>query len=356
MSSQAPVRQRGFILVMVLAMLVVLSLLATSIGVIAQRLRDEALDRQRQFADELDMTRTRAGLLYLLTTQRMTFAGLTVDDQRVLSVDERALSDQGEDPLSLLPVGNEIALDGTPYQGNGRARFALQDDRGLLGVNWASPLMLDRLFANAGVAAAQRAALGNLLLDYQDPDDLYRLNGAERDDYRKAGRPPPSDRTLATPLELRRIIGWDQALSGFDDTQVMATFTVARSPAININTAPAPVLRSLQGMDEAAAQRVIAARRLAPLIDLSALYQILGKIPPEFEMLSLYPDRSGILRLWSADGSVVRVLHWTLTPIDDGGKPWREDYEFTLARAQPADGGVARSTQSAIFAEPLPAP
>lgn len=353
---QASARPRGFILVMVLAMLVVLSLLATTIGTIAQRLRDEALDRQRQFRDELDMADTRAGVLYLLTSQRMTFAGLTLDDRVVLSADEQVLA-RGDDVVrSLMPVGNEIALDGTAYRGNGRAQFALQDDRGLLGVNWVSPLLVDRLFEQAGVPFAQRSALGNLLLDYQDPDDLYRINGAERDDYRKAERPPPSNRTLATPLELRRIIGWDQALAGFDDADVMSTFTVARSPALNVNTAPARVLHTLLGIDEAAAQRIVAARRLAPLIDLSALYQIVGNIPPEFEMLSLYPANSGTLRLWSADGSAVRLIHWTLTPIDDGGKPWREDYEFTLARTQPADGAVARPTQTAIFAEPVPAP
>lgn len=354
----APVarRQDGFILIMVLAMLVVLSLLATSIAAIAQRLRDEALDRQRQFRDQLDMSSTRAGLLYLLTTQRMTFAGLTVDNRIVLSADEQVSQEQGEDTLSLMPVGNEIALDSTTYRGNGRAVFALQDDRGLLGVNWTSPLLIDRLFENAGVALKQRGALGNQLLDYQDPDDLYRINGAERDDYRKAEKPLPSNRTLATPLELRRVMGWEQALSGFDDAELMATFTVARSAAINVNTAPAPVLHSLLGVDAAAAQRVVAARRLAPLLDLAAFAQIVGNIPPESDLLSLYPANSGILRLWSADGSVVRVIHWTLTPLDDGGKPWREDYEFTLAHAQSADAGVARSTHAAIFAEPVSSP
>lgn len=353
---RATTRSGGFILVMVLAMLVVLSLLATTVAVITQRLRDEALDRQRQFQDELDISSTRASMLYLLTTQRMTFAGLTVDNRMVLSSDEKVFKRDGEEPRSLMPVGNELALDSTPYRGTGRAVVALQDDRGLLGVNWASPLMIDQAFANAGVAQQTRGTLGNLLLDYQDPDDLYRINGAERDDYRKAERPPPSNRTLATPLELRRVIGWDKALASFDDAELMATFTVARSPQINVNTAPAQVLRSLQGVDEAGAQRVIAARRLAPLIDMRALFQILGYIPPEFESLSLYPANSGILRLWSADGSAIRVIHWTLTPIDDGGKPWREDYEFTLARAQSADDNVARPNPAAIFAEPISAP
>ncbi len=356
MIAPMPARRDGFILVMVLAMLVVLSLLATSIAVIAQRLRDQALDRQRQFRDELDMSSTRAGLMYLLTTQRMTFGGLTVDDRIVLSADEQVLERQGVGTGSLMPVGNEIALDGTPYRGNGRAVFALQDDRGLLGVNWTSPLLIDRLFEHAGVPLKQRGALGNLLLDYQDLDDLYRINGAERDHYRKAERPLPSNRTLATPLELRRVMGWDQALAGFDDARLMATFTVARSPAINVNTAPAAVLHSLLGVDAAAAQRVVAARRVAPLIDLAAFGQIVGNIPPESDLLSLYPANSGLLRLWSADGSAVRVIHWTLTPIDDGGKPWREDYEFTIAHPQSPDPGVARATHAAIFAEPVSAP
>ncbi|MDP1698535.1 MAG: type II secretion system protein GspK [Xanthomonadaceae bacterium] len=362
MQMRAGPHAQGFILIMVLAMLVVLALLASSIALISERVRDEQIDRQRQFQDALDMASTHATVGYLLISQRMTFAGLTIDDQMVRTADEEYLRDDESSRFSLAPVGNEIRLDGTAYQGIGRVAFALQDDRGLIGVNWGWPPWLERVFEHAGVAASERNTLPNLLLDYQDIDDLYRLNSAERDAYAREGRPPPSNRTLATPLELRRVMGWDEALSSFDDLAIMDTFTVARSPSINVNTAPARVLRTLTGVDEAAAQRIIAVRSVAALMDISVLGQILGTMPPESEMLFLYPSDSGVLKLWSADGGTVRVLHWTITPIDDGSQPWHLrqpwhiDYEFTLAQSKHADQAVARPTQAAIFAESVPAP
>ena len=96
--------QAGFVLVAVLAMLVILSLLAGTIGAVTQRLRDDELQRQRQLEDEIAMASTRATVLYLLLTQRMTFAGLTVDDQVVLSVDQQVEARGGNEPIGIMPV------------------------------------------------------------------------------------------------------------------------------------------------------------------------------------------------------------------------------------------------------------
>ena len=70
----------GFVLVLVLAMLVVLSLLAGSIAATTARLLEQARQREQAMQDELDMASTRANVLYLLATQRMTVGGVTVDN------------------------------------------------------------------------------------------------------------------------------------------------------------------------------------------------------------------------------------------------------------------------------------
>ena len=72
-------RNGGFVLVLVLAMLVVLSLLAGSIAATTARLLEQARQREQAMQDELDMASTRANVLYLLATQRMTVGGLTVE-------------------------------------------------------------------------------------------------------------------------------------------------------------------------------------------------------------------------------------------------------------------------------------
>lgn len=355
-------RPRGFVLVAVLAMLVILSLLAGTIGLVTQRVRDEQMQRQRLMQASIDMASTRASVVYLLLTQRMTIGGLTVDDRIVLSEDEKAAARRGEgDGISLMPTGSEVSLDGTPYLGTADIRFSLQDDRGLLAFNWTAPVFLEGLLAQGHHPAAADttlpiATLQNLLLDYQDPDDLYRLNSAEADGYREAGRPPPSNRVLATPLELRRVIGWGEALAFLGDREIIGTLTATRSAQINLNTAPARVLASLPGVDVAMARRAIDARTVAPFISASAFERLLGVVPAEDGYLALYPLPSGTLTLWPGGGGAAQVLHWTLTPLDDGGRPWREDYEFTLPQDGEDAGRVPRTPATPVFSEQVPPP
>lgn len=343
-----PAPQRGFVLVLVLAVLVMLSIVAGSVALTAERMRDQAIERQRQIADEVAMADTRAGILYLLLTQRRTFGGLTVDDRVVLSEDERVSQRDGEAALSFMPVGNEIALDGTPYEGLGDIRFSMQDDRGRIAVNWASPELIRGLTGDA----VPVATLVNLLQDYQDADDLYRLNSAERDQYLAEDRPPPSNRSLATPLELRRVKGWDAALAAMGDDELLDVVTPVRSAMLNVNTARVRALEALPGIDAAAAQRVVDARALKPFVNVHDVYQVLGVVPTDEHPLTLYPMDSGTLRLWSPRGRTARVLHWTLTPMDREGRPWREDYEFEIQQDVRRAQGVARTSVAKVLARP----
>lgn len=349
--------QAGFVLVLVLAILVILSILASTVAVTAGRLRDEELESQRMLQAELDMADTRASLLYLLLTQRRTFGGLTVDEQVRLSTDEQAIGagDDGQ-VASLMPTGTEIALDSTPHRGLGDVHFALQDDRGRLSVNWAPPAMLARFVQQAGAGDAEVDTLLNLLHDYQDADDLYRLNSAERDQYLSEGRPPPTNRHLATPFEIRRVKGWDRVLAPIDNRQLLDRVTTARVAQLNVNTAPAEVLEAVPGVDAAMARRVVDARALQPFTDLRAVYQILGGTPPDDGFLSLYPMDSGTLELWSPAGGPLRVLHWTLTPFDRNGAPWREDYEFALPQDERPAEGVVRESVAKVLARAEAAP
>ncbi|WP_162301383.1 general secretion pathway protein GspK [Cognatilysobacter segetis] len=351
--------QGGFILVLVLGILVILSLLASGVAVTVQRLRDEESDRQQAMLDALDMADTRASVTYLLLTQRRTFGGLTVDSRVALSEDERVAAGAGDDAgaLSLMPVGNEITLDGSLYAGSGEVRFALQDDRGRLPVNWVPASSIERYLDSTGKPEAAAAVrLANLLADYQDPDDLYRLNSAEQDGYASQRRRPPTNRPLVTPLELRRVMGWDLALARISDADLVRTLTTVRSASINANTASAEVLRSIPGIDAAMAQRIVDARRLRPFTSMTSVYQVLGAALGDEGLLSLYPMDSGTLALSSPRGGATRVLHWTLTPFDRGGRPWREDYEFALPNDDRAAEGVVRASPATIFARPEASP
>lgn len=341
----------GFVLVLVLAMLVVLSLLAGTIAAISGRLREQAQERKVQLQAEIDMASTKATLFYLLSTQPMTMGGLTVDD-RVGNDRQAAERISGDFDFQALPIGNEIALDGRSYQGLGDVRFALQDDSGLFSVNYQPALSIERLLAQSGKPLKTPVdVLSSRLMDYQDPDDLYRLNSMERDGYARLGLPPPSNQPLTTPMELLRVPGWSDALGFLSAGAINDTLTVEGGTVLNVNTAPPRVLRTF-GLDEDMVARVVARREVQPFLYESSFFALLGDSVGAENGVALYPSQSGTLKLWSSHGGRVRLVHWTLTPIDDRGRPWREDYELNQSQNRPGND-AARKVAPRLFAKPV---
>jgi general secretion pathway protein K len=349
---------RGFVLVAVLVALTVISMLAAAVAVVSARAVAEAQADADAFQAEIDAIGTRDTVLYLLATQRQTIGGLTVDRQVVYTAGQATASPQGRDefgaPVSRLPIGNEIRLDATPYVGLGRVGFALQDDGGLASINWTSQLFRPGMLRMLGAPPDRWNAMEAARLDYQDPDSLYRLGGAEAEQYRERGLPPPSNRALATPLEARRILGWGEALEGMDDARLMRLLTLSRSVAININTATVESLQVVPGVDRALAERIVALREATPFLLGWRFIREFGLPLDEMAPISLAANGYGTLALWHNAGPR-HVVHWTLTPMDAGGRPWRLDYEITLPRDDVTDSSLARPTASPLLPGPAAA-
>ena len=142
-------KESGFVLVAVLALLVVLTLLASAVAVASMRAVSDAQTDIDAFNGELDMISTRDTLLFMLSTQRMTLGGLTVDD--AVATSGPSADDEDTEGLAVMPVGNEIRLDNTPYAGIGNAHFALQDGRGLLNPNMTADFMRHSLYAQQSI-------------------------------------------------------------------------------------------------------------------------------------------------------------------------------------------------------------
>lgn len=344
--------EHGFVLIIVLAVLVVLTLLATAVATSAERAIRAAQADADRFQSELAMTGTRETLLFLLATQRQTIAGLTVNESDASASATPPGENDDPDGFTALPVGNEIRLDSTPYQGLAQTRFALQDDRGLLSVNWAGNILRFALYKSLDVPDGDWNGLDAKRLDYQDPDDLHRLNGAEKAQYQREGLPPPTNRTLTTPLELRRIPGWNKILADMDDARLLSTLTLAQTVDLNINTAPAPLLELLPGLSPQNAARMTELRRAAPFLSIRQAQETFGITPVFEEVLSLFAIPSGNLILWDERSGARRLLHWTLTPLETDGPPWRIDYEVTLPRGNESDQAVVGTPQTPLFAQP----
>jgi general secretion pathway protein K len=99
----------------------------------------------------------------------------------------------------------------------------------------------------------ERDRMIDCLLDWVDPDDLVRLNGAEKEgDYR------PKNALLTRIEELKNVKGWGQFTSvpGWDDE-----FTLNSSGPVDVTWASRDVLLALPGMTESMADRFLQMRR-----------------------------------------------------------------------------------------------
>ncbi|PJK09229.1 hypothetical protein CO608_06975 [Lysobacteraceae bacterium NML08-0793] len=339
-------QQRGFVLIIVLLTLVVLTLLAGSAALTTQAAIERAQEELDIFEGELDMLSTRDTLLFMLSTQPRNAAGLSTE--RYITPPQFS-DEENIELFGSAITGNEIRLDRRAYIGIGQAAFALQDDRGLLNPNWGDPFMIHNMLKMLGVTVERYQQYLDTLEDYQDEDDLRLLNGAEQEQYQAVGLPGPSNQPLATPLELRQILQWNDLLAPVSDEHLLQIMTIARTPQLNLNTAPIEVLRLLPGMDVESASRMVQMRDEVPFV---SVHSVQTQFPlstlPE-DALTLFPNPSGNLILWNRHGGGRRLIHWTLSSLPNGLPPWRIDYEIELPHNEESGQSLDKSPTSELF-------
>jgi general secretion pathway protein K len=98
------------------------------------------------------------------------------------------------------------------YQ-DGSVAIAIRDVRGLVDINSASAALLDSVLAGTGIEETQRKALVDATLDWRDKDSLKHINGAEDDDYRRAGlKWAARDGAFSSVEEFRYVLGMTNPL------------------------------------------------------------------------------------------------------------------------------------------------
>ena len=309
--SSPPSKQRGFVLVMTLW---VLAIVAIAAGYFAERVARsvELAQQARQNTQAMiDMAGTRAELLYRLGTTTMTEYGLG--------------------------RGNTaIALDNRPYLGLGKTLVRLQDDRGLLNLNLTDDGSLQRFLGLLGVPADQRSHLIDTLRDFTDADNLVRLNGAEAADYLALNLPPPPNRNLLTPWEARRIIGWRDYPDLWKNGRLADLTTTSASVGINPNTAPAEVLATLPGVTEDIARRIIALRKLSPIINEAPIVALTSIPLNQLFQTKIIAIPSNSLRITQSTRGLPWAIQYNLTLTPSGNEaPWRTDYYSRVSTSPP---------------------
>ncbi len=216
MRAPARSRQRGVALVLVLWMSVLLGVVVGSFALVA---RTETLQANQLYGGYRARLAAEAGL------HRAVF------ELRNPSIERRWFSDGRPYRLSWDDVELEIRIT---------------DEAGKIDINVANEELLDRLFASVGIEDEERLLLVDAVMDWRDPDDLIRLNGAEDEDYLGAGYPyGAKDGPFDTVGELQQVMGMSYEL--FRLVEPAITIHAGR-PDPDLAFAPPEVLRTVEGM------------------------------------------------------------------------------------------------------------
>lgn len=134
-----------------------------------------------------------------------------------------------------------------------------------------------------GIEEGQASVIVDSLLDWLDPDDTPRPNGAESETYDFADQPYlPRNGPLMAPDELRAIRGVDDVVYALLKNNVTVwpgDLKLYASYKININTADAAVLTALDdqiGLEEADA--IVAERDNGPFLKVMDLQRVMNKL------------------------------------------------------------------------------
>ena len=234
--------RRGFALIAALALLVLVSVAALELSVTA---------KPRRLA-------VAAGVERIAATAAAT-AGVEQAHALLLRLEPVAPGRLTRDP-SLRPdpwgVANGMVIGPAPA-GAYTYRAELHDAYARLNLNGASEDQLRRLLVALRIDARRADHLAAAIADWRDPDQLRRTNGAEREEYLRAGMPMlPADGPFTSVNTLRFVLGMSDALCD----SVAPYLTVMGDGGINLNTAPRPVLLALPGMSEEAVALLLRAR------------------------------------------------------------------------------------------------
>jgi general secretion pathway protein K len=224
--------------------------------------------------------------------------------------------------LSLMapPAARFWSVDGTPraISFDGVAvTVSVADEAGKIDLNGDARPLIFGLFEAAGLDRTAADMMADRVLDWREPGDLKRLNGAKAADYRAAGLPyAPRGGPFRSIGELNLVMGMTPELY----RQLEPGVTVySVFPIPQLQSAPAIILRAT-GMDSASIEAVLAARAkgqvapapfaLAPQQSILGLPGTVFTITAQARMASVLVDRAETIRFTGDPQNPFWVLAW----------------------------------------------
>jgi general secretion pathway protein K len=199
-------------------------------------------------------------------------------------------------------------MDGTPYTVNiegGHYTVRIIDESGKINLNTltdASAIIFKNLLLNNGVEETVANTIVDSVLDWKDPDDFVRLNGAESDYYMSLPSPyKAKNANFETLEELLLVKGMTPAILYGEAAKggIIDFLTVHSSGSqINVSAAPKEVLMAIPGMTEEVAKAVIDARQNAD--NQTATQQIAAVVTPPFNQFITYSTTGNVFTVESS--------------------------------------------------------
>lgn len=183
-------------------------------------------------------------------------------------------------------------------------RVAVQDEAGKIDLNFAQPEVLRRLLTSAGVDVEIAQGLVDKILDWREPGNLKRLNGAKAQDYERAGYPyGPRGGPFESVAELQLVMGMTPQIFAL----IAPALTVySQSPWIDPELAPPPVLLALFGTAAASAEEA-ARPRPSSAIRLGHAFTITAETKDAGNMRAF---KTAVVRLTGSRAQPYWVYRW----------------------------------------------
>lgn len=313
-------RQEGFILVATLWILAGLTILASYIDSLTDINIQQALRQQQEIESEIQRLNTENTLIYLIATNRMTHLGVALED-------EQQFTDDIDEP-QIASAEHVLKLTDQIYTGLGDVQFSLQDETALVTINSPRFPFLGAALNSVGIERNQASIFKARLEDYIDQDQKLSLNGAEFYDYRVKDLSPPPNYLMATPLELKDLLGFGELMTPQQWHSLKPIMSMRQATGYNFNTMKPALIAALLRVDEQTILPLLEARQKAPIRSVNQVESILRRIiDVDEDEMRVLPSRFVRISTWYRNSGQRYLTGVEFTPFVDQS-PWRIDYHY----------------------------
>jgi general secretion pathway protein K len=224
-------------------------------------------------------------------------------------------------------------------------RIRLEGETGKVDLNKASQVQLQQLMAQLPIDRESQTALVSAIMDWRDQDELVNIAGAEKKEYKEAGKLyQPRNKPFQSLEELQMVLGMDESI--LKRLEPLITIYSGRSQ-VDFSQASKEVMLAL-GMDAALVDQCIELRRQSAI---SGTLMQPANLGPEFNCGSGQSNVVEIIaesRLENGSGAMIKTIVAN-NQAGDGGLPYQI---LSWKREERADTSLFSEDKDSLLVTP----